>query len=166
MIRKIVGLMAFTTALAGCGNADTKSAAQETPYSPAGLNKVVSLFEPYCLSEPYGGLISASGDPSSERLCEGVPFIIYQLHNGKKIVGRVFSLDRATGALRVSWSDEEASEEFYPSSSRAVPGKLVFIFNGYPRYDKTSADKYDALLAQYNALLAQYNDQSAMTLTS
>ncbi|MDB4991968.1 MAG: hypothetical protein JWL75_213 [Parcubacteria group bacterium] len=61
----------------------------------------------------------------------GTTYLVYERSTGEKVVGRLLGLDPDTGALQVAWSYHDdgtlESEEFYPGSSKVLPGRIAEI---------------------------------------
>ena len=149
-MNKLIIAIAAVSALAGC-NSGPKSTtvAEDSPYNQAQRDAVLKPFVPICLQP---------GESKNVRKCSKIPFIVYRLSNGKEVVGRVFDINLETGALRVTWSmtTNAPIEDFYPNSSKSVPGALTEILNDRPAFESVGEGEYSAMS---KAQRAQYDER-------
>lgn len=171
-MRTVILIIAASVSLAACGSSEQATVAYDSPYTEEQRNAVLGRFQSICL---------APVQAKDERRCPEFPLIVYRLQSGKEVVGKVADINLKSGALSVSWSNTTNApfEEFYPSSSKSVPGKLVLILNDRPAFDwigegglskMTEAEiaKYrmrvKKAMGRYGELEEQYEGQSAMTM--
>jgi hypothetical protein len=169
-------VLAAASMLAGCNSSESEkpTVAANSPYTLAQRDALVRQFQPFCLGlnefEKY------------VRNCPSVPIIVYQLSGGRQVVGKVFSVNLETGALSVDWSNTTNSccEDFYPDSSRSVPGKLTEMFPERPPFDFADEGQLSTMsetqlaqyrererraMGKYGELESLYDKQPAITMS-
>jgi hypothetical protein len=169
---RYVLIVVASTFLVACDNSQQAAVAFGSPYSVKQRDEVLRPFVPICL-EP--------GSSADERRCPGLPFIVYRLTSSKEVFGRVFSINLKTGSLNVSWSNTTNApiENFYPNSTKSVPGTLTEILDERPAFDfadegtlsmmsETELARYHEsekkAMGRYGEVKDLYGEQSAITM--